>query len=167
MITNNISWSLGSYPNKSFDVCEAPVRRRFQSDHLLISPRGSSFARLRPYALAASLPRASTQISTNQHTEKSAAFRPKALRSRTLHRSNTKNAKFHQHLSLATKVAKRGLISKLRLLETPAISLRRFMQAISAPPKRGIFSLLRSAIAGEQKDFTTGSLNMSLFMLAV
>jgi putative MATE family efflux protein len=39
--------------------------------------------------------------------------------------------------------------------------------AISAPPKRGFFSLLRSAIVGEQKDFTSGSLNMSLFMLAV
>ena len=38
---------------------------------------------------------------------------------------------------------------------------------IATPPKRGIFSLLRAAVAGEQKDFTTGSLNLSLFMLAV
>ena len=33
MITNNLSWSLGSYPNKSFAPCESPVRRRFQSAH--------------------------------------------------------------------------------------------------------------------------------------
>src|SRR5687768_11616066 len=33
MITNNHSWSLGSYPNKSLDPFESPVRRRFQGDH--------------------------------------------------------------------------------------------------------------------------------------
>lgn len=34
-------------------------------------------------------------------------------------------------------------------------------------PKRGFFSLFRAALAGEQKDYTTGSLRLALFMLAV
>src|SRR5688500_7300472 len=41
MITNDHSWSLGSYPNKSFAACEAPVRRRFQSAHLTFSSRNN------------------------------------------------------------------------------------------------------------------------------
>lgn len=42
-------------------------------------------------------------------------------------------------------------------METQAISL----------PKRGLWSSLRAAVAGEQKDFTTGSIKGALFMLAV
>ena len=38
---------------------------------------------------------------------------------------------------------------------------------ISAPPKRGLFSLFRAAIVGEHKDYTTGSLKLALFMLSV
>src|SRR5687768_3673239 len=33
--------------------------------------------------------------------------------------------------------------------------------------RRGLWSLLKAAVTGEQKDYTTGSLNMALFMLAV
>ena len=39
--------------------------------------------------------------------------------------------------------------------------------AVISAERRSLWSLLRAAVAGEQKDFTTGSLNMSLFMLAV
>src|SRR5688500_11747346 len=38
---------------------------------------------------------------------------------------------------------------------------------IPALPKRGSFSLLRSAIVGGREDFTTGSLNLYLFLWAV
>src|SRR5688500_949950 len=33
--------------------------------------------------------------------------------------------------------------------------------------RRDVWSLLKAAVAGEQKDYTSGSLNMALFMLAV
>jgi putative MATE family efflux protein len=33
--------------------------------------------------------------------------------------------------------------------------------------RRGFWALLKAAVAGEQKDFTTGSINLALFMLAV
>src|SRR5688572_5061443 len=39
--------------------------------------------------------------------------------------------------------------------------------ALVSAERRSVWSLLKAAVAGEQKDFTTGSLNMSLFMLAV
>src|SRR5688572_2142017 len=48
MITNIISWSLGSYPNKSLDRFESPVRRRFQSDHTIT--RTPDFRVLNPLA---------------------------------------------------------------------------------------------------------------------
>jgi putative MATE family efflux protein len=118
----------------------------------------------------ASSRRASTQISTNQHLGKNAKLRRNIGRSIYLPGGSTKNRNFVSTLTLPPKwLGLNAFLFATRLNSCHLSSA--FMQpeaaSISVPLKRGLFSLLRSAIAGEQKDYTTGSLNMALFMLAV
>ena len=61
--------------------------------------------------------------------------------------------------------------SSLRNVPGLAIGERAYFMETQALPteteRRGLLSLLKAAVTGEQKDYTTGSLNMALFMLAV
>jgi putative MATE family efflux protein len=113
----------------------------------------------------------STHISTNQHNKKPFESLPKRRPASDLHLLVRKISKFFQHINVTTKVTPLNQISRCALSLLLPFLRTCFMESKAAiipiPPRRGLFSLLRAAIAGEHRDYTSGSLKLALFMLSV